>query len=92
MFEKSKEFDLYISELLDEKLKTLEATDGEYVALKAKMDFEYGALEGDFTHEKFKLIEDFCGLICGMYTIENRYLYFQGFKDCIRLLKRLEVY
>jgi len=92
MFEKSKMFDLYISELIEEKLKTLAVTDGEYGTLKAKMDIDFEMLETNFNMEEIEIIEGFQGLICDMYAIENKYLYFQGFGDCMRSLKRLEVY
>lgn len=92
MFENSEAFDLFISELLDEKIKNLSATNGEYAAIKTKSAHEADSLETYFSHNDIKIIEDFHDLICDLSAIENRYLYFQGFKDCIRLLKRLEVY
>ncbi|MCL2080874.1 MAG: hypothetical protein FWH16_02120 [Oscillospiraceae bacterium] len=92
MFEESKAFDLFITELLDEKLRTLTATDGIYSAVKTKMELAFDALEDDFNSQEIRLIEDFQGLICNMADLENRYLYFQGFTDCVKLLKRLAVY
>ena len=92
MFENSEVFDNYITELIEKKLKTFAAVDGEYAIAKAEAEFEFDVLKGDFTSGDFTLIENFRGLLCDMYTIENRYLYFEGFTDCIRLLKRLEVY
>jgi len=92
MFEKSNEFDTYITELLEAKLKELAVTDGEYARIKAKINSEAEVMENDFTGSEIDIIQDFHGLLDELSEMENRHLYFQGFKDCIRLLKRLEVY
>jgi len=92
MFEKSEAFDNYISELLDEKLKILAKTDGNYAKIKAKIVFDSGMLKNELTNENFQLIEDFNGLLYDIAAIENRYLYFQGFGDCLRLLRQMNLF
>ena len=92
MFEKSDAFDLFISELFDEKLRALSKTDGAYGKLKAEIAAESYTMQWDFTPSDLEIIENFNGLLSGLNAIEQQHLYFEGFRDCIRLLKRLEVY
>ena len=89
MFGKSEAFDEYVSGLIEEKLKKLKATDGKYVEARYKADFEAEIMSNDFNYEDFLRIEDFRDLLCDISDIENRYLYVEGFKDCLQLLTQL---
>ena len=89
MFGKSEAFDLYLTELIDEKLRNLSETDGKYVKAKAKEMFEIELFESGFNCEDFKMIEDFYDLLCDVSYIENQYLYLEGFMDGMRLLTQL---
>ena len=92
MFEKSDAFDMFLTELFDEKLRVLSKTDGAYGKLKAEIAAESYTMQWDFTRSDLDIIENFNGMLSGLNVIERRHLYFEGFRDCIRLLKRLEVY
>lgn len=92
MFEKSAAFDLFLDEFIDGKLLTLADKNGAYAKLQTEIARQSEVLEGDFSYTEMQRIEGFCGLLDSQAIAENKHLYFEGFNDCMCLLKLLEVY
>jgi len=89
---RSAAFDLFITGLIEEKVGALGAKDGAYAKLQAQIAQASEVLEGDFSYSEMSKIEDLQDLYISLYDIENKHLYLEGFRDCICLLKMLEVY
>lgn len=84
--------DFFLTELFQEKFRKLAKTDGAYAKLKNETAHTTETFESSFTYEEIQTIEDFHDMIAELTELENKFLYIEGFNDCIRLLKKLEVY
>jgi len=63
----------------------------EYILLKKKKAKAYEDLENRFNPEDFKFIDECIGIFVEAEYQKMEFVYSEAYKDCIELLKKLEV-
>ena len=82
------------SELQQDSIRNLRRVDPEYNNLRlthAGTSKEYEKMIGDLPQENKALAEKFNGDVCRIHDRERDFVYLQGYKDCIKFFRLIEV-